>query len=129
LANVGITVEITNVEWADWLANVFSGAYDYDLTMVSHVEANDYAAFGKPGYYINYKADALNKLVDELNATTDEAKRTSLKQDIQKQLANDYAAVYLFELPNIIVAKAGVQGLWPNAPQPITDLAALSWAQ
>jgi len=128
LANVGIKVDITNVEWADWLANVFSGAYDYDLTMVSHVEANDYAAFGKPGYYINYKADALNKLVDELNATTDEAKRITLKQDIQKQLAEDYAAVYLYELPNIIVAKAGVEGLWPNLPQPIIDLAAISWA-
>ncbi|MEO7221129.1 MAG: ABC transporter substrate-binding protein, partial [Devosia sp.] len=63
LANVGITVNITNVEWADWIANVFQGAYDYDLTMVSHVEANDFAAFGKPGYYINYKADALNALV------------------------------------------------------------------
>ena len=66
LANVGITVNITNVEWADWIANVFQGAYDYDLTMVSHVEANDFAAFGKPGYYINYKADALNALVAEL---------------------------------------------------------------
>ncbi|HEY4199130.1 MAG TPA: ABC transporter substrate-binding protein [Devosiaceae bacterium] len=128
LANVGIDVQITNVEWADWIANVFGGAHDYDLTMVSHVEANDFAAFGKPGYYINYKADALNKLVDELNATTDDAKRISLKQDIQNLLAKDFAAVYLFELPNIIVAKAGVQGLWPNAPQPITDLAALSWA-
>jgi peptide/nickel transport system substrate-binding protein len=97
--------------------------------MVSHVEANDFAAFGKKGYYINYKADALNKLVDQLNATTDPDKRIAIKQDIQKQLANDYAAVYLFELPNITVANKDVRGLWENAPQPITDLSALSWAQ
>ena len=129
LANVGITVNITNVEWADWIANVFQGAYDYDLTMVSHVEANDFAAFGKPGYYINYKADALNALVAELNATTDPAKQITLKQDIQKQLANDFAEGFLFELPNITVANKNVQGLWLNAPQPITDLAGLSWAQ
>ncbi len=129
LANVGIKVDVVNVEWADWIANVFQGAYDYDLTMVSHVEANDFAAFGKPGYYINYKADALNALVTELNATTDTAKQIEIKQAIQKQLADDYAVGYLFELANITVAKAGVQGLWPNAPQPTTKLSELSWAQ
>ncbi len=129
LANVGITVNVVNVEWADWIANVFQGAYDYDLTMVSHVEANDFAAFGKPGYYINYKADALNKLVTDLNATTDPAKQIALKQDIQKQLANDYAVGYLFELANITVAKKDVTGLWPNAPQPTTKLSELGWAQ
>ena len=114
---------------ADWVANVFQGAYDYDLSMVSHVEANDFAAFGKPGYYPNYKADALNKLVADLNATTDPAKQISIKQDIQKQLANDFAAIYVFELPNITVANKDVQGLWVNAPQPTTELSAISWAQ
>jgi len=129
LANVGIKVNVVNVEWADWIANVFQGAYDYDLTMISHVEANDFAAFGKPGYYINYKADALNALVTELGKTTDPAKQISIKQDIQKQLANDFAAAYLFELPNITVAAKDVQGLWENAPQPTLDASALSWAQ
>jgi peptide/nickel transport system substrate-binding protein len=129
LADVGIKVNVVNVEWADWIANVFQGAYDYDLTMVSHVEANDFAAFGKPGYYLNYKADNLNKLVADLNATTDPAKQISIKQDIQKLLANDFAALYLFELPNITVSKKGVTGLWENAPQPITDLSAISWAE
>jgi len=129
LADVGVKVNVVNVEWADWIANVFQGAYDYDLTMVSHVEANDFAAFGKPGYYLNYKADGLNKLVAELNATTDPKKQISIKQDIQKLLANDFVALYLFELPNITVAKKGVTGLWENAPQPITDLAAISWTE
>jgi peptide/nickel transport system substrate-binding protein len=129
LADVGIKVNVVNVEWADWIANVFQGAYDYDRTMVSHVEANDFAAFGKPGYYLNYKADGLNKLVAELNATTDPAKQISIKQDIQKLLANDFVALYLFELPNITVSKKGVTGLWENAPQPITDLSAISWTE
>jgi peptide/nickel transport system substrate-binding protein len=129
LAAVGINVEVVNVEWADWIANVFQGAYDYDLTMVSHVEANDYAAFGKPGYYPNYDATEFNKLVTELNATTDPAKQIELKQAIQRRLAEDYASIWVFELPNITVADKDVQGLWENQPQPIIDLAALSWAQ
>jgi peptide/nickel transport system substrate-binding protein len=129
LGAVGINVNVVNVEWADWIANVFQGAYDYDLTMVSHVEANDFAAFGKPGYYPNYDATKLNALVTELNATIDPAKQIELKQAIQKQLAEDYASIWVFELPNITVADKDVQGLWENAPQPITDLAGLSWAQ
>lgn len=129
LAAVGINVNVQNVEWADWIANVFQGAYDYDLTMVSHVEANDFAAFGKEGYYPNYDATKLNALVTELNATTDTAKQIELKQAIQRQLAEDYASIWVFELPNITVADKDVVGLWENAPQPISDLAALSWAQ
>ncbi len=129
LAAVGITVNVVNVEWADWVANVFQGAYDYDLTMVSHVEANDFAAFGKPGYYVNYDATKLNELVDQLSKTTDADKRISIKQDIQKLLANDYVAAYLFELPNLTVANKDVQGLWANAPQPIANVAEISWAQ
>jgi peptide/nickel transport system substrate-binding protein len=64
-----------------------------------------------------------------LNGTTDTQKQISIKQDIQRLLANDYVAAYLFELPNITVANKDVRGLWENAPQPITDLSALSWAQ
>ena len=71
MGDVGIKVNVVNVEWADWIANVFQGAYDYDLTMVSHVEANDFGSFGKPGYYLNYKnAPALNALLAKLAATT-----------------------------------------------------------
>ena len=129
LADVGVKVNIVNDEWADWLGNVFGGAHDYDLTMITHVEPDDYAAFGKPGYYINYKADALNALVDKLKATTDPKQQIAIRQDIQKQLATDFAAVYLFEYPNITIAKKGITGLWENAPQPTIDLSAITWAQ
>jgi peptide/nickel transport system substrate-binding protein len=129
LAAVGITVNVINIEWADWLTNVFYGAHDYDLTMVSHVEPNDFAAFGKPGYYINYKAGALNALVTKLSGTNDPKQQIDFKQQIQRQLAMDYAAAYLFEFPNITVANTNVQGLWADAPLPTIDVSALSWAQ
>jgi len=129
LADVGVRVNVVNDEWADWLGNVFGGAHDYDLTMITHVEPDDYAAFGKPGYYINYKADALNALVAKLKGTTDPKQQIAIRQDIQRQLATDFAAVYLFEYPNITIAKKGIAGLWENAPQPTIDLSAITWAQ
>ncbi|HEX4298709.1 MAG TPA: ABC transporter substrate-binding protein [Devosia sp.] len=128
LANVGIKVDITNVEWADWLQNVFTNK-DFDLTIISHVEPNDFGVFARDDYYFNYHSDAYKKIIADLNNTTDPAKQTELKQEAQKTLANDFAAGFLFEYPNIVVANKDVQGIWKNAPIPAVDLTQVSWAQ
>jgi peptide/nickel transport system substrate-binding protein len=128
LAAVGIKVDITNVEWADWLSNVFTNK-DYDLTIVSHVEPNDFGNFGKDGYYFNYKNPKFAELMTELGNTTDPAKQTALKQDIQKLLANDFAAGFLFEFPNITVANKNLTGFWENAPLPASPISELKWTE
>ena len=128
LAAVGITANITNVEWADWLKNVFTNK-DYDLTIISHVEPNDIGAWAKPGYYFNYHSDAFDKVMADLNTTTDPDKRKALQQQAQKILADDYAAGWLFELAKVGVYNKDVQGAWANAPIPAVDLTAVSWAQ
>ena len=127
-ADIGVKVDITNVEWADWLQNVFTNK-DYDLTIVSHVEPNDFGAFAKDGYYFNYNSPTYKKIIEDLGNTTDPAKQTELKQAAQKQLANDFAAGFLFELPNITVANKDLKGIWENAPIPASPIAELSWAQ
>ena len=128
LANVGITANITNVEWADWLKNVFTNK-DYDLTIISHVEPNDIGAFAKPGYYFNYHSDAFNKTIADLNNTTDPDKRKALLQQAQKILADDYAAGFLFELAKVGVYNKDLKGAWANAPIPAVDLTQVYWAQ
>jgi len=128
LANVGIKVDITNVEWADWLQNVFTNK-DYDLTIVSHVEPNDFGSFAKEGYYFNYNSPAFNKLIEDLNNTTDPAKQIEIKQNIQKQLANDFAAGFLFEFPNITVANKNLKGYWENSPIPASPFNEMSWTE
>jgi peptide/nickel transport system substrate-binding protein len=128
LAAIGITVDITNVEWADWLQNVFTNK-DYDLTIISHVEPNDFGSFAKEGYYFNYNSPDFNKLIDELNNTTDPAQQTQLKQDIQTKLANDFAAGFLFELPNITVANKSLTGFWENSPIPASIVSELKWTE
>lgn len=128
LADVGIKVEITNVEWADWLQNVFTNK-DYDLTIVSHVEPNDFGNFGKEGYYFNYKSAAFDQAITDLGNTTDPAKQIALKQDIQKILANDFAAGFLFEFANITVAAKSLSGFWENAPVPASPVGELKWSE
>ncbi len=41
LAQAGITVKATNVTFDNWLAKIFAKPYDYDLTIINHVEARD----------------------------------------------------------------------------------------
>ncbi|KUJ76602.1 ABC transporter substrate-binding protein [Ruegeria marisrubri] len=128
LAEVGIKAEIINVEWAQWLETVFKGK-DYGLTIVSHTEPMDIGIYARPDYYFQYDNPEFQKLMETLNATTDEAKRTELLQQAQRIIAEDYVNGYLFQLAALSVAKAGVQGLWVNAPTAATDLAAISWSE
>ena len=128
LREVGIEAEITNVEWAQWLEEVFT-AKNYGLTIVSHTEPMDLGIYGNPDYYFQYDSEAFRKIMADLTATTDPAKRTELMQAAERRIADDYVNAYLFQLAALTVAKAGVQGLWANAPVAAMDLADLSWGQ
>jgi len=128
LREVGIETEITNVEWAQWLEEVFT-ARNYGLTIVSHTEPMDIGIYGNPDYYFQYDSADFRQIMADLTATTDPAKRTELMQAAERRIADDYVNAYLFQLAALTVAKAGVQGLWPNAPVAAMDLADLSWTE
>ena len=128
LAAVGIKAQITNVEWAQWLESVFNGK-NFGLTIVSHTEPMDIGIYANPDYYFQYDNPALQELMTTLNKTTDPAARTEMLAQAQKIIADDYVNAYLFQLAALSVAKAGVQGLWTNAPTQATDLTAVSWAE
>ncbi|EDZ47326.1 ABC transporter substrate-binding protein [Leisingera daeponensis] len=128
LAAVGIKAEIINVEWAQWLESVFNGK-SFGLTIVSHTEPMDIGIYARPEYYFQYDSKALQELMSRLTATTDPDSRTALLQDAQEMIAADYVNGYLFQLAKLGVAKAGLQGLWENAPTAAIDLTALSWAE
>ncbi len=128
LREVGIEAEITNVEWAQWIEEVFTNK-NYDLTIVSHTEPMDIGIYANPDYYFQYDSPELQGVIADLTAATDEAERTTLMQAAQQRIADDAVNAFLFQLPMLTVAKAEVQGLWPNAPVAAMDLAAISWAQ
>ncbi|MDC0135887.1 ABC transporter substrate-binding protein [Sulfitobacter sp.] len=127
LAAVGIKAEITNVEWAQWLESVFKGK-NFGLTIVSHTEPMDIGIYANPEYYFQYDNPAFQELMTKLNTTTDPEMRKTMLGDAQKMISGDYVNGYLFQLAALSVAKAGVQGLWANAPTQANDLTAVSWA-
>lgn len=128
LREIGIDLEIIPVEWADWLKQVFTDK-DYDLTIVSHTEPNDIDIYARKDYYFQYDNPAFDKIIDELNLTSDEAKRTELYKQAQKILADDAVNGFLFELPKIGVWDAKLEGLWENAPIQANDLTKVRWTE
>ncbi|NEK21478.1 ABC transporter substrate-binding protein [Sulfitobacter sp. JBTF-M27] len=128
LAEVGIKAEITNVEWAQWLETVFRGK-NFGLTIVSHTEPMDIGIYANPDYYFQYDNKAFQDLIAKLNVTSDPDARNQMMAEAQTIIADDYVNGYLFQLAASTVAKAGVQGLWADAPTQATDLTGVSWAE
>ncbi|MEL7216044.1 MAG: ABC transporter substrate-binding protein [Pseudomonadota bacterium] len=128
LRAVGITVEISNLEWAQWLEQVFRGG-DYGLTIVSHTEPMDIGIYARDDYYFNYVSEDMAAMMEELNLATDPAERTAILQTAQEHIARDYVNGYLFQLAKTGVADARLRGLWPNAPTQANDLTGVSWAE
>jgi len=126
LAAVGIATEISNVEWAQWLEQVFKGK-DFDLTIVSHTEPADINIYARPDYYFQYARPEFVALLDKLSTTTDPARRSAILREAQEMIAKDYVNAYLFQLAKTGVANARIEGLWENAPTQANDLTAVHW--
>ena len=126
LRDVGITVEITNLEWAQWLEQVFKGK-DFGLTIVSHTEPMDIAIYAKPEYYFQYDNTEFQALLAAFNIESDESKRTEMLQQAQIIIADDYVNGYLFQLAKTGVANSKLKGLWKNSPTQANDLTAVYW--
>jgi peptide/nickel transport system substrate-binding protein len=127
LAKVGINAKLQNVEWAQWLSNVY-GNKNYDMTIISHVEPFDLGNFSKPGYYWNYESAKFNDLYNKYKNTPRAADRNKLLADIQRLIAEDSVHAFLYQPQWVTVAAKGVKGLWPNMPIFVNDLSSLSWA-
>ncbi|KUF09713.1 ABC transporter substrate-binding protein [Pseudoponticoccus marisrubri] len=128
LRAVGIETEITNLEWAQWLEEVFRGK-DFGLTIVSHTEPFDIGIYARPDYYFQYGKPAFQELMMTLTATTAPEKRSELLADAQRMIAEDYVNGYLFQLAFPTVADARIEGLWLNQPTQATDLTGVRWTE
>ena len=127
LAKVGIVAKIENVEWAQWLSQVFTGPHNFDLTIVSHVEPFDLVKLTESDYYLGYNSQAFNHLYKEIMATPGEADRARLLGDAQRMLATDAVAGFLFQPQWITITNKKLKGVWKEVPQFENDYSSWSW--
>ncbi len=126
LGKVGINAKLQNVEWAQWLSNVY-GNKNYDMTIISHVEPFDLGNFSRPGYYWNYESPQFNEMYTKYKTSANAGDRKKLLADIQKFLSEEAPMGFLYQPQWVSVANKNVKGLWNNMPIFANDLSAISW--
>ena len=127
LREVGIEAEISFLEWAQWLEQVFRG-YDYGLTIVSHTEPMDINIYARPDYYFQYDNPDFQALIETLAVESDPAARSALLAQAQTTIAEDFVNGYLFQLALTSVVDAKLEGIWKDAPTQAVDLTGVRWA-
>ncbi|MDF2492215.1 MAG: gsiB 1 [Microbacterium sp.] len=109
LAEVGITVEINTISADEWYTKVFKER-DFTATLQEHVNDRDVVWYGNPDFYWGYDNADVQQWVSqaEQSATTDE--QTELLRQVNEQIAEDAASVWLYLYPQIVVASSDVSG-------------------
>ncbi|WP_082726553.1 ABC transporter substrate-binding protein [Limnochorda pilosa] len=120
LRKVGIRLRLEIVEWTTWLSRIF-GEAQYDMTIIGHAEPMDISIYGNPNYYFRYDSPRVQELLQQVTAATGEAQRAELYAQIQRQIADDAANVFLFAAPQLAAMKTSVYGWWQDQPTVALD--------
>jgi ABC-type dipeptide/oligopeptide/nickel transport system permease component/ABC-type transport system substrate-binding protein len=123
LAAAGIRVSILNLEWAQWLDQVY-GRHDFDMSIVGHAEPMDYDIYARDDYYFGYSSAAFKALIAALEDTTDLERRRTLLGQVQHQLADDAVNGFLFQYPKLAIWNAHLHGLKLDNILGVVDLRA-----
>lgn len=115
LAEVGITVNITNVEWGVWLEDVFAN-HDFDMSIVAHVEPRDVVQYGNPDYYWGNDSPQVAPILAQADAEPDPEARNELYASVLEEITAVAADNWLFVLPALSVIKTGVTGYEADLP-------------
>jgi peptide/nickel transport system substrate-binding protein len=110
LAKIGIRVKIENLEWAQWLDQVYT-RHDFDMSIVGHAEPLDYDIYARDDYYFGYSNPEFKALIAALDDSVDAAVRKDLLQQIQRKLATDAVNGFLFQYPRLDIWNAHVHGI------------------
>lgn len=121
LAEIGITVQVDELEFpATWIDEVMTKS-NYDMTIVSHTESRDINRWANPDYYWHYDNPEFQALIAAADLG-DEQTQIDSYQRAARILAEDAAASFLWLLPHIVVTKADIVGVSGNAPSLSFDL-------
>ncbi len=128
LRAVGIDAQIQNVEWAQWLEQVFKNK-DFGLTIVSHTEPMDIDIYARDDYYFGYHDPVMKAYMWGLDRLPKQEDRDEVLRAAQERVANRYVNAFLFQLAKTGVADARIKGLWVDAPTQANDLTAVYWSE
>jgi peptide/nickel transport system substrate-binding protein len=122
LAQIGIRVSIQNLEWAQWLDQVYA-RHDFDMSIVGHAEPLDYDIYARDDYYFGYSNPEFKALIAALDDSVEPSRRTDLLQRIQRKLSLDAVNGFLFQYPRLDIWNAHLQGIGFDNVLGVVDVA------
>lgn len=123
LREVGFQMTIASAEFpAVWLAQVLNG-HDYDMSLISHVEARDFATiFANPDYYVGFDSPRVRQLVAQADAAEDPV--PLLREAVDEVMAQA-ASDTLMNVPSIVISHPSITGVQPTQVTDALPLAEL----
>ena len=130
----GVTAAIEPIEWESWVSDVYVGR-QFQSTVVG-VDASNMTArallerftsdYGKN--FINYSDPAYDQLFTQALATYDDAAQTEIYKQMERNLTENAANVYIQDLADLVAVRKGLEGL-TFYPIYVLDLAPVRWAE
>jgi len=109
LAKIGVTVTINTISSDEWYTKVFK-EQDFTATLQEHVNDRDVVWYGNPDFYWGYNNPEVTALVAEAEAATTTDEQTAKLKQVNEQIAEDAASVWLYLYPQIVVSASDVSG-------------------
>lgn len=113
LAAVGVTLNPDPIDDSTWYQKVYTDK-DYQTTLMDHNNPRDVLWYANPDFYWQYD----NKEVQDLKIASDtastEAEQVEAIHSLSKIIANEAPSAWLFQAPQIRIARAGVTGYSPD---------------
>ncbi len=121
MAKAGIRLRIVAADWSVYLPTVFAKRYTLTILGTSgQTDPDDYLfnnfRSGDARNYINFADPTFDKLVEDAQATANEAQRKRLYEQAQGRLQELVPMVMLFHSTTFEAVRKNVQGFehWPN---------------
>ena len=134
LAEIGVKATIQPIEWESWVSDVYVGR-QFQSTVVG-VDASTMTArallerftstYGKN--FINYNSADYDALFQQVLSSSDDAEQTSLYKQMEQNLTENAANVYIQDLADLLAVRKGLEGV-TFYPIYVLDLATIRYTK
>lgn len=133
LKEVGIDAKIELVEWGAWVSDIYQGR-QFQSTMVG-LDASNMTARAllerftsdNAKNFINYNNAEYDELFEKARNAYDDAEQTELYQQMERNLTEHAANVYIQDLADLVAVRKGLTGL-RFYPIYVLDISTLRWS-
>ncbi len=116
LKQIGVTADIKLVEWNTWLSDVYS-ARNYEATLIG-VDASSLTATAMLDRFVsdadnnftNYSNKEYDSLYKKLFVTSSDEGRTQIYRELQKNLADNAANIYIQDMAEFVALSDKFEG-------------------